>query len=301
MLKKRLCYSQNYKQYLYVFFLIYYFVYSTLAVRIVKLLRESVMKNYKVIALATVLSFSFLAQANESEAVVVEASMENVLEVGRENQQLSAASQSRIDSTERQTDKIVNEYKVVAKQVEGLKLYNEQKRIQIQAQLDLMDKLDEQLVQVVVMQRQIPPLAQRMLEGLEQFVALDTPFYIDERMERLDIVRSSLSNPKITASEQVRQILEAYNIEAEYGRKISSYEDTIVIDGKEMVVNVLVVGRIGMFYQTKDEQQSGVWNNETNDWEEVSGYRTAIRDGIRMAKKLAPTDMLLLPVSKGGA
>ena len=68
-----------------------------------------------------------------------------------------------------------------------------------------------------------------------------------------------------------------------------------------MVVNVLVVGRIGMFYQTKDEQQSGVWNNETNDWEEVSGYRTAIRDGIRMAKKLAPTDMLLLPVSKGGA
>jgi hypothetical protein len=164
-----------------------------------------------------------------------------------------------------------------------------------------MDKLDEQLVQVVVMQRQIPPLAQRMLEGLEQFVALDTPFYIDERMERLDIVRSSLSNPKITASEQVRQILEAYNIEAEYGRKISSYEDTIVIDGKEMVVNVLVVGRIGMFYQTKDEQQSGVWNNETNDWEEVSGYRTAIRDGIRMAKKLAPTDMLLLPVSKGGA
>ena len=97
-----------------------------------------------------------------------------------------------------------------------------------------MDKLDEQLVQVVVMQRQIPPLAQRMLEGLEQFVALDTPFYIDERLERIDIVRSSLSNPKITASEQVRQILEAYNIEAEYGRKISSYEDTIVIDGKEL-------------------------------------------------------------------
>ena len=189
--------------------------------------------------------------------------MESVLEVGRENSSQSAVSQEKIDSTEKQTDKIVNEYKVVAKQVEGLKLYNEQKRIQIQAQLDLMDKLDEQLVQVVVMQRQIPPLAQRMLEGLEQFVALDTPFYIDERMERLDIVRSSLSNPKITASEQVRQILEAYNIEAEYGRKISSYEDTIVIDGKEMVVNVLVVGRIGMFYQTKDEQQSGVWNNET--------------------------------------
>lgn len=297
MLKKRLCYSQNYEQYLYVFFLIYYFVYGTLAVRIVKLLRESVMKNYKVIALATVLSFSFLAQANESEAVVVEASMENVLEVGRENQQLSAASQSRIDSTERQTDKIVNEYKVVAKQVEGLKLYNEQKRIQIKAQLELMDKLDDQLDQVVVMQRQIPPLAQRMLESLENFINLDTPFRIEERQNRIDLVRASLAKPKVTASEQVRQVLEAYNIEAEYGRKIDSYEATV--EGK--VVNILVVGRIGMFYQTKDETETGVWNNDSQSWEIIDGYRRPVRDGIRMAKKLAPTDMLTIPVLKGGA
>ena len=297
MLKKRLCYSQNYKQYLYVFFLIYYFVYSTLAGRIVKLLRESVMKNYKVIALATVLSFSFLAQANESEAVVVEASMENVLEVGRENQQLSAASQSRIDSTERQTDKIVNEYKVVAKQVEGLKLYNEQKRIQIKAQLELMDKLDDQLDQVVVMQRQIPPLAQRMLESLENFINLDTPFRIEERQNRIDLVRASLAKPKVTASEHVRQVLEAYNIEAEYGRKIDSYEATV--EGK--VVNILVVGRIGMFYQTKDETETGVWNNDSQSWEIIDGYRRPVRDGIRMAKKLAPTDMLTIPVLKGGA
>jgi len=297
MSKKRLCYSQNYKQYLYVFFLIYYFVYNTLAVRIVELLRESVMKNYKVIALATVLSFSFLAQANESEAVVVEASMENVLEVGRENQQLSAASQSRIDSTERQTDKIVNEYKVVAKQVEGLKLYNEQKRIQIKAQLELMDKLDDQLDQVVVMQRQIPPLAQRMLESLENFINLDTPFRIEERQNRIDLVRASLAKPKVTASEQVRQVLEAYNIEAEYGRKIDSYEATV--EGK--VVNILVVGRIGMFYQTKDETETGVWNNDSQSWEIINGYRRPVRDGIRMAKKLAPTDMLTIPVLKGGA
>jgi len=282
-----------------VFFLIYYFVYSNLAVRIVKLLRELVMKNYKVIALATVLSFSFLAQANESETVVVEASMENVLEVGRENQQLSAASQSRIDSTERQTDKIVNEYKVVAKQVEGLKLYNEQKRIQIKAQLELMDKLDDQLDQVVVMQRQIPPLAQRMLESLENFINLDTPFRIEERQNRIDLVRSSLAKPKVTASEQVRQVLEAYNIEAEYGRKIDTYESALD-DGT--VVNILVIGRIGMFYQTKDEQSSGRWNNETGQWDELPGsYRKPIRDGIRMAKKLAPTDMLMMPIIKGEA
>ena len=65
-------------------------------------------------------------------------------------------------------------------------------------------------------------------------------------------------------------------------------------------MNILVIGRIGMFYQTKDERTSGRWNNDTNSWDELSSsYRKPIRDGIRMAKKLAPTDMLLMPVVKG--
>ena len=187
--------------------------------------------------------------------------------------------------------------KLFQNKVEGLKLYNAQKRIQIQAQLDLMDKLDEQLVQVVVMQRQIPPLAGKMLDSLETFIKLDTPFRAEERRARIDLVRSSMSKPKVTASEQVRQVLEAYNIEAEYGRKIDTYEDKLA-DGT--VVNILVIGRIGMFYQTKDERTSGRWDNEVGEWVELPGsYRKPIRDGIRMAKKLAPVDMLLMPVIKG--
>ena len=233
---------------------------------------------------------------------VMASEMELVLEVGRDNTELSAKSQAKIDATESDTDKLINEFKVVSKQVEGLKLYNAQKRIQIQAQLDLMDKYDEQLVQVVIMQRQIPPLAQRMLDGLEKYVNLDTPFHIKERTDRLKLVRDSLSNPKVTASEQVRQILEAFNIEAEYGRKLDAYEETIVIDGTEIVVNILRVGRLGMFYQTKDGRDTGYWDPDTQTWEEISGsYRTQIRDGIRMAKKEAPIDMLMLPVKIGGA
>jgi len=250
-------------------------------------------KFIKNISLSVLIGFSVISLANE----VVEVNMESVLEVGRDNQKLSATSQDKIDQTERQTDKIVNEYKVVSKQVEGLKLYNAQKRIQIQAQLDLMDKLDEQLVQVVVMQRQIPPLAGKMLDSLETFIKLDTPFRAEERRARVDLVRSSMSKPKVTASEQVRQVLEAYNIEAEYGRKIDTYEDKLA-DGT--VVNILVIGRIGMFYQTKDERTSGRWDNEVGEWVELPGsYRKPIRDGIRMAKKLSPVDMLLMPVIKG--
>ena len=170
-------------------------------------------KNFKIFSISIAFVMSVFVSSSD---------MESVLEVGRDNQKMSAVSQEKIDATERKTDKIVNEWKAVSKQVEGLKLYNEQKRIQIQAQLDLMDNLDDQLVQVVVMQRQIPPLAQRMLESLESFIQLDTPFRIEERQNRVDLVRASLAKPKVTASEQVRQVLEAYNIEAEYGSQLET-------------------------------------------------------------------------------
>ena len=55
-----------------------------------------------------------------------------------------------------------------------------------------------------------------------------------------------------------------------------------------------------MFYQTKDEESSWSWNNETNTWDELPrSYRKPIRNGIRIAKKLAPTYMLMMPVIKG--
>ena len=97
------------------------------------------MLKLRAIIMSLALVTPFVANATE---------MELVLEVGRDNSNESAISQDKIDGTEKQTDKIINEWKVVSKQVEGLKIYNEQKRIQIQAQLELMDKLDDQLTPV---------------------------------------------------------------------------------------------------------------------------------------------------------
>jgi hypothetical protein len=57
-----------------------------------------------------------------SAGMLSSSDMESVLEVGRDNQLLSAKSQDNIDNTERQTDKIVNEWKSVSKQVEGFKV-----------------------------------------------------------------------------------------------------------------------------------------------------------------------------------
>tara|TARA_B100001029_G_scaffold177735_1_gene182962 strand:- start:2305 stop:3054 length:750 start_codon:yes stop_codon:yes gene_type:complete len=226
--------------------------------------------------------------------------IEEILTENESNFSLSEKSQSQVNELSTEKDSLLAEWKVVVKQVEGLKIYNEQKRRQIKAQEERLVTLAEQTRQVVVIQRQIPPLMERMADSLEQFVNLDAPFSLDERTKRINQVRATLSDPKVTASEQVRQVLEAYNIEREYGRTIETYEDAIVIDGEEKVVNILRIGRLALLYQLKDQSQAGIWDPEQNDWVEVSGYRIPIRDGIRMANKTAPLDLLAVPVKFQG-
>ena len=226
--------------------------------------------------------------------------IEEILTENESNFSLSEKSQSQVNDLSTEKDSLLAEWKVVVKQVEGLKIYNEQKRRQIKAQEERMVTLAEQTRQVVVIQRQIPPLMERMADSLEQFVSLDAPFSLDERVKRINQVRATLSDPKVTASEQVRQVLEAYNIEREYGRTIETYEDAIIIDGEEKVVNILRIGRLALMYQLKDQSQAGIWDSEQNDWVEVSGYRLPVRDGIRMANKTAPLDLLAVPVKFQG-
>ena len=226
--------------------------------------------------------------------------IEEILSENENNFSLSEKSQSQVNDLSTEKDSLLAEWKVVVKQVEGLKIYNEQKRRQIKAQEERMVTLAEQTRQVVVIQRQIQPLMERMADSLEQFVSLDAPFSLDERVKRINQVRATLSDPKVTASEQVRQVLEAYNIEREYGRTIETYEDAIIIDGEEKVVNILRIGRLALMYQLKDQSQAGIWDSEQNDWVEVSGYRLPVRDGIRMANKTAPLDLLAVPVKFQG-
>jgi hypothetical protein len=209
----------------------------------------------------------------------------------------AAASQVKIDSFQTKTDKDASEYKGVTKQIEGLKVYNAQKKKQIRRQIERMEEIEETMKYAAVLQRQIPPLSRRMHEGLSKFVELDLPFRKGERTERLKFIKDALDNPTVSPAEKLRQVLEGFNVEAEYGRKIDTYKDTVIIDGQDREVNILRVGRMVLAYQTTDLDETGIWNKETNSWESLPGrYQRPVRDGISMAKKLKTVDMLELPI-----
>ena len=201
-----------------------------------------------------------------------------ILDIGLERQKLETTSQIKIDQMEDDTSLIVNEYKQVSKQVEGLRVYNAQLRKQIQRQEERLKEIDKTLKEAQVMQRQIPPFTRRMLAGVEKSIELDMPFHLAERKERIAFAKAALDNPTVSPAEGLRQVMEAFTVEAEYGRKLDAYKDTVEIDGNPTEVNILRIGRLSLIAQTADASEALAWANKSRSWIEIgSSYRNPTR------------------------
>jgi vacuolar-type H+-ATPase subunit I/STV1 len=251
-------------------------------------------QRFQAVALSTVIS----AGALMAGAAQADQRLDAILQVGQAKVASAQQSQKRIDKLQQETDALLSQFKQVNKQIEGLRVYNKQLEKQIQNQLNVINELEQSIDQVTVIERQIQPLILRMLDGLEQFVELDMPFRLEERRKRVEDLRNKMDRADITVAEKFRQVLEAYSIEAEYGRKVETYQDTLTVGGTERQVNILAVGRVALMYQTTDTQLSGAWDKEQGAWVELDDkYRSAILEGIRIAKKQAAIDILKLPIS----
>lgn len=230
------------------------------------------------------------------------ATLGDVFQVAEQMNAQAKRSQAKINDLTEETRQLLNEYKTVLKEVEGLRVYNKQLEKQIGNQEIEMEQLARSIDEVTVIERQITPLMLRMIDGLEQFVELDTPFLLDERRGRVDRLREMMDRADVAVSEKFSQVFRAFQIENEYGRTMETYPSTIEINGVERKVDILKVGRIALVYQTPDGEETGMFNPTSRAYESVdNSYQASVRQGIRMARQQASIDMLSLPVFGAGA
>ena len=236
-------------------------------------------------------------------SIAVAQSIDPIVEVGKQRTASAKASQAKIDRLADETASLLSDYKTVMKQVDGLKVYNARLERQIANQEKRIRDIDASIAEASVIQRQIPPLVTRMLDGLEQFTNLDMPFDLDTRLGNIEAVRANMDRSDVTSAEAFRQVLELYSIELQYGRGIEAYTDTIELGGAEREVDILRIGRVALVYQSTDGAETGAWNKDSQSWEELSAgdYAAAVRKGVRIAKKQATIELLNMPVSASEA
>lgn len=204
--------------------------------------------------------------------------------------------QQNIDRLADETDVMLSEYRVVLRRLEALLAYNRNMEEVVGSQQAEIDSINTQLGQLKDTQVQLVPLMERMIDTLGELVEADVPFLPTERRERVQRLREGLVRADFSIAEKYRQIMEAYQVELDYARTIETYSEQLA--GTDRTVNFLRLGRVALYYQTGDESETAIWDQNARRWQilEDTAARLAVRNGIRMALKQSAPDLLTVPV-----
>ena len=226
-------------------------------------------------------------------------SVDQILQAEDRRLNLAQQSQERINSTVEGTRALEDQYRAINKEIDGLKVYNRLMTAQTSGQTAVLEDISLSMEQVDVINRQIFPLMERMIDGLAQSVNLDVPFLMEERQDRVDKLREIMERSDVSVAEKFRKVMEAYQIENEYGTSSEYYSQTLTVseDTGTRSYNILRIGRIGLYFQSDDGKITGQWDNKEREWIIDNRPRSEIRKGLRMARQLIAPELIVVPVS----
>ncbi|MEM9422035.1 MAG: DUF3450 domain-containing protein [Pseudomonadota bacterium] len=219
------------------------------------------------------------------------------LDVSRSAVQEGARSQQTIENLDAQAAELLGDYRASLKQRDVLRRFNASREREVQNQLEEIAGLEQDVENIQGLQRAVLPLLEDMGAELTAFVNADLPFLQGERQQRLARLQAIMEDSTQTAASRYNLILEAYQIENEYGRTMEAYTGEIDNDGAALTVDFLRVGRLALLYKSADDSVLRIYNRETGQFDDLDKkFLAEVRRGIRMANEQTPPDLLSIPV-----
>ena len=209
--------------------------------------------------------------------------------------QQAAENQRELNGIRERTQDAAGRYAQAVADAESLERYNSQLEEQVRSQEQEIASIEEQIVEIETTNREVQPLMQQMVDTLERFIELDVPFLLEERTARVQGLRDIMPRADVTISEKYRRILEAYQIELEYGRTLDAYEGRLGSGADARTVEFARLGRVSLMYRTLDGTETGYWNADTKMWVVDASYAEEVEEAIRVARGDGAPELLIVP------
>ena len=255
---------------------------------------QKLLKRAQVLLVSTPMSAGLVLAANVPQARAQE--VDQLFAEQANADRAAAGSQQRIDQMQDQTQDLVSRYRQALAEEQSIVKYNNQLREQVEDQRTRIADVNRQIREIESTQRDVLPLMERMVATLDQFVKLDVPFLSEERAKRVQGLKDVLTRADVSNSEKYSRILEAYQIEMEYGRTLDAYGGTIGEGDGAKTVEFVRVGRVALMYQTADGNETGYWDKNKKEWIVDDGYARDVRAAIAVARKTKAPDLLMVAV-----
>lgn len=214
----------------------------------------------------------------------------------------SAKSQEKINNIYEQSQELLAEYRAVVDETENLTVYNDHVERLVNDQQAGIDSLERQIGTVADTKKGVVPLMYKMIDSLEQFITLDVPVNLADRTVRLERLKDVMSRQGISVAEQFRLVLEAYEIESDYGSMFAAYQGELDFEGQKITVDFVHMGRTVLVAQSLDMRNVWVWEHSSRSWKALGDeYLNPTTKAIRMARKQTAPDLIKLPVYAAGS
>jgi chromosome segregation ATPase len=225
--------------------------------------------------------------------------VEPVLDTSRAAVEDTRRSQERIDELDSRTQNLLSDYRANLKQLEQLERYNASQQRQVDSQREEIASLERDIENIASLQRAVQPLMEDMVEALADLVEADVPFLLEERRSRVERLRGIMDDPDRSPAQRYRLVIEAYQIENEYGRTIESYRENIEVDGRLYEnVDFLRIGRVALIFRTDDDRVLKRFDAESRRWVDLDmSFLPYVKTGSRIAREQIPPDLMFVPVT----
>jgi cell division protein FtsB len=229
------------------------------------------------------------------------AGLDDSLDVVSATNRSASQSQKKIDDLDRETRILLEEYRSLRESTEYQEAYTRELELLDASQKERIESLKRQIGQARITRQRIMPMMRSMADALEKFVVLDLPFHQEQRIGAVLQLKQRLDNPGLSVSARFRLLLEAYQLEQDYSATLEAWRGPLALDGQDLSVEYLRVGRTALYYQSLDRARCGYWDREAQDWVALEPeYNRALFQAMRVAHSQSAPQLLELPLKSGG-
>ncbi|MGF1734501.1 DUF3450 domain-containing protein [Photobacterium satsumensis] len=210
----------------------------------------------------------------------------------------SASSQKKIDRSAESTLSMKAEIEQLQEEVQNLQVYRDHLANLVDSQNQEKASINQQIDGIKDTRQGVVPLMYSMLNGLKNNVEVDKPTRKEQRLVRIEKLEKMMVQADISDAEKYRRILEAYQIELDYGTKMGTYQGQVALETGAIEADMLYLGRVSLVARSLDGTHYWTWNEKESVWQSLEhSYAADINKAFAIASKQAAPSLITLPVS----
>lgn len=112
---------------------------------------------------------------------------------------------------------------------------------------------------------ELKPILFKILANFKQRIITGFPFKVEDRLKAIEDLENNLNNHLVDPNKAVNQTWALIEDEIRLSKENGLYQQTILLDGENVLVDIAKLGSVFLYFQTRDNR-AGMAKKTNGDW-----------------------------------